>query len=63
MMGHRTGWTTGRRAFDKARWAAARMRVTLDSDLTMRGIPQLVGRSRPVAGWMAVGRRDPHAPR
>jgi hypothetical protein len=58
-----TRWTTGRRAFDKARWAAARMRVALDTDLTMRCVPQLVGRSRPAAPWMAVGRRHPRPPR
>ena len=57
------GWTTGRRAFDKARWAAARMRVTLAPDLTMHGVPQLVGRPPPTAPWMAVGRRHPRAPR
>jgi len=58
-----TGWTTGRRAFDKARWVGARMRVTLAPDLSMHGVPQLVGRPRPATPWMAVGRRHPRAPR
>jgi hypothetical protein len=56
-----TGWTTGRRAFDKARWAAARMRVTRAPDLTMHGVPQFVGRSRPAAPWMALEWRHPRS--
>lgn len=61
-MRYRTGRTRGGRAFDKARWVAARMRVVVGPHRTLRAVPHLAGEPYPAAPRMAVVRPTPRAP-
>jgi hypothetical protein len=61
-MRYRTGRRTGGRAFDKPRWVAARLRVEVGRDLTMRAVPEIATEPAPAAARKAVERRTPRRP-
>ncbi|OLB81771.1 MAG: hypothetical protein AUI14_02185 [Actinobacteria bacterium 13_2_20CM_2_71_6] len=62
-MGYRTDGISGGGAFDKTRRAAARMRVELDRDLTVRPVPEEPVMEPDRAGpGTAAERPDPRSP-